>query len=231
MPRKGFKKPASRACDVCKKIFRDSSTCKRHMKIHMHPNEIPLNFPCMSCDRQFASLNGLQKHMTITHKVSRTCAVCGEHFQTLAGLRTHHTNNHFYQMKPSLKSLKPLLPLCHVCGLFANDLMNSMQCTLCKVTLLSETELIGNPNAIQNAMQSLPVLSAQSLILIPMEQTNVPVSPQSLSFPEVLPILIPIEQTNVPVHPNDLDLINEQTNVSPDLNDLDLINELINDDM
>lgn len=84
------------ACNICNKIFKDSSNYRRHnARKHNDGHEIK-PYPCRKCGKSWRNAFELQLHERSKHSETRdfVCALCDKAFKTPSYLKTHYSTVH-----------------------------------------------------------------------------------------------------------------------------------------
>ena len=108
-------------CKVCSKKFRDTTSLKIHMKVHLSSDQSKLF--CFQCLRQFDTMSDFKLHM-LQHKGSHTCGICSQVFSFKSNLTRHVRQYHF----------KLGILYCQICGKEAwnkSDLTRHMKAKHC----------------------------------------------------------------------------------------------------
>lgn len=130
-------------CDICRKAFTTKQSLSFHELKH-RPDYVPPLLSCASCDKNFATSNGLRKHVEIVHKKNVfVCSICGKVLASKCSLDDHMTVHQEIKMHS-----------CDVCGkLFSRKggLREHMvvhtkerrhKCDECGVTFTNRTPLV-----------------------------------------------------------------------------------------
>lgn len=92
-PAKRIRKRVNVACEECGRVFGDSSSLKKHIRVvHRKVKD----FPCDACGKTFAEKSNRSKHIIAAHLNQRShpCDMCDKVFNFTDGLKRHKNNVH-----------------------------------------------------------------------------------------------------------------------------------------
>ena len=92
-PAKRIRKRVNVACEECGRVFGDSSSLKKHIRVvHRKVKD----FSCEECGKTFAEKSNRSKHIIAAHLNQRShpCDMCDKVFNFTDGLKRHKNNVH-----------------------------------------------------------------------------------------------------------------------------------------